>query len=42
MKIKQQKKMYKKRKKIKNIKKINKQKGEEYRNRNNFKKITLK
>jgi hypothetical protein len=34
--------MYKKRKKIKNIKKINKQKGEEYRNRNNFKKITLK
>ena len=34
--------MYKKRKKIKNIKKTNKQKGEEYRNRNNFKKITLK
>ena len=34
--------MYKKRKKIKNIKKINKQKGEEDRNRNNFKKITLK
>ena len=42
MKIKHQKKCNKKRKKIKNNKKINKQKGEEYRNRNNFKKITLK